>query len=179
VGRCSTFEVPRIGPEIPNVRGCEERRHCTEVREIASCLKTSLVIQGQNAQAVRSVRAFSLQSAHSKPLVLIIDDLHLQMSLVFSSWSSSLVNGRDAKILMLLVFREAELYFSLRLVVFPRFSRAHNKRISLGGLSRYALAERIAQTIGQTPQGSLVEAIYEKTCGKPLVYQIALRPWLG
>jgi len=49
------------------------------------------------------------------------------------------------------------------------------RRISPGGLSRDEVCELIAQTSGQTPEGGIVEALYEKTGGNPLFIEIALR----
>ena len=176
-GRCSTFEVPPNWPWIQIVRGCEGDDAATEVREICQLLENEPShTRPERFKLFDRIRRLFIESTHSKPLVVIIDDLHA------ADESSLLLLGffarelADAKILMLLVFREAELYFSLPTgCLFRDLALRITKRISLGGLSRYALAELIAQTIGQTPEGSLVEAIYEKTGGNPLFTEIALR----
>jgi hypothetical protein len=159
------------------VRGCEDDDTATEVGEICQLLESETShTRPERFKLFDRIRNLLIESTHSRPLVVIIDDLHA------ADESSLLLLGffarelADTKIQMLLVFREAEVYFSLPTgCLFRDLALRITKRIPLSELSRYALAELIAETIGQSPDGSLVEAIYEKTGGNPLFTEIALR----
>jgi hypothetical protein len=176
-GRCSTFEVPPNWPWIQIVRGCESNDTATEAREICQLLENEPShTRPERFKLFDRIRSLFIEFTHSRPLVVIIDDLHAadESSLLLLAFFAREL--ADAKILMLLVFREAEVYFSLPTgCLFRDLALRITRRISLGELNRYAVAELIAETIGQSPDGSLVEAIYEKTGGNPLFTEIALR----
>ena len=176
-GRCSTFEVPPNWPWIQIVRECESDKSATEAREICHLLENGPGhAQSERFKLFDRIRSFLIEVAHSQPLVIIIDDLHAadEPSLLLLGFVAREL--ADANILMLLAFREAEVYFSPPAGrPFRDLALRITKRISLGGLSRYEIAELITQTSGQTPESGLVEAMYEKTGGNPLFTEIALR----
>ena len=176
-GRCSTFEVPPNWPWIQILRGCQSGDTVTEAREICLLLEGGLSqTQPERFKLFDRVKNFLITFARSRPLVIIVDDLQAadEPSLLLLGFVARELT--DANVLILLVFREAQVYFSGPAgLIFRDLALRITKRISLGGLSRYEVAELIAQHVGQSPENGLVEVIYEKTGGNPLFAEIALR----
>jgi hypothetical protein len=180
-GRCSTFEVPPNWPWIQIMRGCENGGSATEIRDICQLLESgSSYAPLERFRLFDRIKSFLIAAARSRPLVIIIDDLHAadEPSLLLLGFFAREL--ADANILMLLVFREAKLYFSPPTGgLFRDLALRTTKRISLGGLAPHEVGELIAQTTGEVPQNCLVDAFYEKTGGNPLFIEIALRHGLG
>ena len=177
-GRCSTFEVPPNWPWIQVLRGCQSDDYAAEAKDSAIYSKTGPVTaQSERFRLFDRIRSFLDRGC---PFAAAGNHYSTICTRRMSIASAPRVRRRelvDANILMLLVFREAKVYFSLPAGrLFRDLALRITKRISLGGLNpqRGRRADRAGQRV-QTPESGLVEAIYEKTGGNPLFTEIALR----
>jgi DNA-binding winged helix-turn-helix (wHTH) protein/tetratricopeptide (TPR) repeat protein len=116
-----------------------------------------------------SLTSFLRNAARERPLVLVIDDLHRadRSSLLLLQFLVREV--RDARILVVGTYRDAELARDPRLArVLGAIVREDPSRsLQLDGLDRSEVARFIEETTGRPPPQSLVTSLWEQTGGNP------------
>jgi tetratricopeptide (TPR) repeat protein len=117
-----------------------------------------------------SVTTFLVEASRREPLVLVLDDLHCAdppSLLLLEFLARGLV---DSRLLVVGTYRDTELGQQHPLAhCLGELSRAHApRRIALGGLSRSEVGRYIVMTAGVEPDGTLLEAVHDKTEGNPL-----------
>lgn len=113
--------------------------------------------------------------ANTAPLVLVLDDLQQadQSSLLMLRF---IVRGlKEAPILILGTFREAEVRASPALSRLISEIAGEGRQIVLGGFSQSELAVFVEQRLGIAPGASLLAALMQLTAGNPLFVDSVLR----
>ncbi|HWE09077.1 MAG TPA: protein kinase [Solirubrobacteraceae bacterium] len=117
-----------------------------------------------------SITTFLVDASRREPLVLVLDDLHCadRPSLLLLEFLARAVV--DSRLLVVGTYRDTELGQQHPLAhCLGELSRAHApRRIVLGGLTRSEVGRYIVMTAGVEPDGTLLEAVHDKTEGNPL-----------
>ena len=115
-----------------------------------------------------AVASLLRSAAQTKPLVLVLDDVHLAdtPSLLLLEFVAGEL--RDGRMLVLAAYRDTELAEGDPLTETVTRLLGHPvTRLSLGGMSQSEVARLIELTTGRAPGKSLVAAVLEKTDGNP------------
>jgi tetratricopeptide (TPR) repeat protein len=115
-----------------------------------------------------AVASLLRSAARTKPLVLVIDDVHVAdtPSLLLLEFVAGEL--RDGRILVVAAYRDTELAEGHPLTeTLTRLLGHPVMRLSLGGMSQPEVARLIELTTGHAPRRSLVAAVLEKTDGNP------------
>jgi len=126
-------------------------------------------------QVFDAVTALLRAAAAQGPLVLILDDLHGadQPSLLLLNFLA--VHLRDAPILVIGTYREAEARADLELAATLGDILRHGHRLPLRGLSVRDVAEVVQRVAGRRPPERVVHAIHDATGGNPLFVDEVVR----
>ena len=143
--------VPEIAERIPNLEQADE-------------------LEGEHARfrLFDSIAGFFRNASRTRPMVLVLDDLHWadKPSLLLLEFLAREL--RDARILIVGTYRNVEVGRQHPLgKTLGELSRLGLDRIVLQGLSEHHVAEFIEMTAGGTPPASLVKAVYRETEGNP------------
>jgi DNA-binding SARP family transcriptional activator len=144
-----------------------------EVREQVPDLPPSPAIDDPQAARFRlfdSIAAFLKRAARTRPLVLVLDDLHWADEGSLRLLEFVLRELTDAHLLLIGTYRDVELSrrhpLSQTLAELTR--ERLFERIVLRGLSREDVAEFIEATCGTSPPTELIGAVHSQTEGNPL-----------
>ncbi len=150
------------------------------LREILPDFKPSPLLGNQTQARLRlfdSVTSFLKSAATTRPLVLILDNLHWadRPSLLLLEFLATELAG--ARILLLGTYRDVELSTDnpLYQTLGELTKEPHFQRMPLAGLAQEEVANLIAFVVGIVPPQELVEAVYRQTDGNPLFVTEAAR----
>ncbi len=156
----------QLGPE-----GSELARLVPELRERVPSIDPPAPLEGDESRFrfFEAVTGFLLGISRSRPLVLVLDDLHWadSSSIELLRFLSRQVAG--APLLLVGAYRqeEAEARDNLRRAVAELDEVSHRERISLAGLDRAAIASYVELSAGAPAAPELIEEIEEQTGGNP------------
>ena len=124
-----------------------------------------------------SVASFLKNAARTRPLVLILDDLHSadEPSLMLLQFLAREL--RDAPLLVVATYRDMQLgrHHPLSKVVSTLASEALSRRVVLRGLAEADVAHYIEMTTRLAPPPELVAAVYRETEGNPFFVSEVVR----
>ncbi|HEY1537805.1 MAG TPA: AAA family ATPase [Solirubrobacteraceae bacterium] len=131
--------------------------------------------QSARFQVFDAVTSLLRAAATQGPLVLILDDLHGadQQSLLLLGFLA--VHVRDAPILVIGTYREAEVRLSSQLASLLGDVIHHGRRIPLRGMRERDVAEIVERIAGWRPPDGVVRAIHEATEGNPFFVDEVVR----
>jgi eukaryotic-like serine/threonine-protein kinase len=116
-----------------------------------------------------SVGTFLSGASESRPLVLVLDDLHWadEPSLLMLRFVARQI--ADSGLLLVGTYRDVELgrHHPLAETLSDLAGIEHSRRIALRGLDADGIGRYIEMTAGSDPPGGLAEAVREQTAGNP------------
>jgi class 3 adenylate cyclase len=144
------------------------------VPEVAERVGEVTVPEAGDDEAARfrlfdSISAFLASASSSRPLVIVLDDLHWadEPSLLLLKFLARALGG--SRLLLIGTYRDVELgrHHPLSRVLGEMSGSAASGRISLHGLGEEDVRRYIAMTAGAEPAPELVRAVHEHTEGNP------------
>jgi eukaryotic-like serine/threonine-protein kinase len=116
-----------------------------------------------------SVAGFLADASRSRPLVIVLDDLHWAdaSSLELLRFASRQLSGTG--LLLVGTYRDVELgrHHPLSGTLAELTATRHARRIALRGLDASGVAEMVATATGSEPSPALARAVWEQTEGNP------------
>lgn len=141
-----------------------------EIREVLPRLESPPALDPEHARfrLFDAITHFFRRAAQSRPLVLVLDDLHWAdaPSLLLLQFLAR--QASDARILVVAGYRDLALPRTHPLARTLGELAPVADRIELSGLSRPEVRDSIARTTGVTPPEGLVDAVFERSEGNPL-----------
>lgn len=157
-------EIGAGGPDIAQM--------LPEVRELVPDLPGPASVDPDTARfrLFDAVTTFLRKSSEARPLVLIVDDLHVADTpslLLLRFLAGELADGH---VLVVGTYRDTELTreHPLTSTIAELLRHLGTRRLPLGGLTQSDVARFMELTTGESPPPSIVAAVHEETDGNPL-----------
>ncbi len=165
------WEMGSAGPEIARIVPEVAERFGDGVGE------TALDPQEERFRLFDAVSSFLTGAARSRPLVLILDDLHWadESSLLLLQFLARELS--DSGLLVLGTYRDVELgrHHPLAKVLAELAGAGTGRRIALRGLDRDEVTRFIEMTAGVGAPDGLADVVYEQTEGNPFFVSEVVR----
>ena len=156
----------QLGPDGP-----ELARLVPELRERVPSIDAPAPLEGDESRFrfFEAVSGFLLGISRSRPLVLVLDDLHWADSSSIELLRFLARRVADAPLLIVCAYRqeEAEARENLRRAIAELDEAAHRERLPLSGLDPTAIARFVELSSGTPAAAELIEEIHEQTGGNP------------
>jgi DNA-binding SARP family transcriptional activator/tetratricopeptide (TPR) repeat protein len=143
-----------------------------ELRELLPDLPDAVSVESEGARfrLFEAAAAFLINASHTRPLVLVLDDLHAadEPSLLLLQFLARQL--RESRLLVVGAYRDVDPSPSDRLTAaLTELAREPvTSTISLGGLGEDDVARFVELTAGAPANAELVAALHEETDGNPL-----------